>query len=85
MKTFDYVITDEVGIHARPAGTLVKEAKNYKSKATISANGRSADLTRLMSIMSLGVKKGTQVTILVEGEDEEEAAEKLETFFKENL
>lgn len=48
MKKFNYVIRDEVGIHARPAGNLVKEAKKYESIVHISANGKSADATRLI-------------------------------------
>lgn len=85
MKTFTYVITDEVGIHARPAGALVKEAKNYTSKITITANNKSAEATKLMALMSLGVKKGTKITVTVEGEDEEVAAASVESFLKENL
>ena len=46
MKTFTYIITDEIGIHARPAGLLVKEAKKYTSKIVLSANGRSAEATK---------------------------------------
>lgn len=85
MKTFKYIIQDEVGIHARPAGILVKEAKLHASKAILTANGKSAELSRLMAIMSLGVKKGTEVTVSVEGDDEDVAADKLEEFFKANL
>lgn len=85
MKQFDYVITDEVGIHARPAGLLVKAAKAVASKVTLTANGKSADASKLIAIMSLGVKKGQNVTVTVEGDDEDAAAESLEKFFKENL
>ena len=85
MKSFNYVITDEVGIHARPAGVLVKEAKKYASKITISKEGKSADATKLMALMSMGVKQGEEVTVSVEGDDEETAAVEIEKFFKENL
>lgn len=85
MKSFNYVITDEVGLHARPAGLLVKEAKKYASKVTISAGGKNADATRLMAIMSMGVKQGTEVTVSVDGEDEDTAVAGMEKFFKENL
>ena len=85
MKSFNYVITDEVGIHARPAGVLVKEAKKYASKITISKEGKSADATKLMALMSMGVKQGEEVTVSVEGDDEETAAAEIEKFFKENL
>ena len=85
MKKFNYVITDEVGIHARPASLLVKEIKKYASKVTIEANGKSADASKLMAVMSLGIKCGQEVTVTVEGEDEDAVAEKLENFFKANL
>ena len=85
MKSFKYGITDEVGIHARPAGILVKEAKATGAKVTLEANGKTVDATKLMAIMGMGVKKGTEVTVTVEGADEDAAAEKLEAFFKANL
>ncbi len=85
MKEFTYVITDEIGIHARPAGMLVKEAKAFTSKITLEANGKSADATKLMAVMSLGVKNGAEVVIKAEGEDEDAAIAKMEAFMKENL
>ena len=85
MKEFTYVITDEIGIHARPAGMLVKEAKAFTSKITLEANGKSADATKLMAVMSLGVKNGAEVVIKAEGDDEDAAIAKMEEFMKENL
>lgn len=85
MKQFSYVITDEVGIHARPAGLLVKKAKELGAKITVSGNGKSADATKLMALMSMGIKKGMEVEVTVVGENEEEAAVQMEAFFKENL
>ncbi len=85
MKTFDYTITDPEGIHARPAGILVKEAGKFSSKVTMVKDGKEADAKRIFGIMGLGVKKGNTVTVKVDGEDEEAAFAMLETFFKENL
>lgn len=85
MKVFTYTIQDELGIHARPAGMLVKEAGKWVSSITIRQDGKSADAKRVFSIMSLAVKKGHTVTVTVEGEDEEEAAKQMEAFFRENL
>lgn len=85
MKTFDYIITDEVGIHARPAGLLAKKVKDYSSKVTVEKAGKSAEAKKLMAIMGLGVKKGDTVTVTVEGDDEETAVAEIEAFFKENL
>lgn len=85
MKTFEYTITDEVGIHARPAGILAKKVKEFQSVVTISKDGKSAEAKKLMAVMGLGVKKGQTVTVTVEGEDEDTAVVEIEKFFKENL
>ena len=61
MKNFEYTIKDELGIHARPAGMLVKEAKKYQSKITITKEGKTAEASKLMAVMSLGVKCGQTV------------------------
>lgn len=85
MKEFNYTIKDEVGIHARPAGMLVKEAKKYESKITVSGNGKNADATKLMAVMGLGVKNGQTVKVTVEGADEDTAVEEIKAFFETNL
>ncbi len=85
MKTFKYVITDEIGIHARPAGILAKKAKEFSSKVTLSCHGAEAEATKLLAIMGMGVKKGEEVTVTVEGDDEATAYPEIEKFFKENL
>lgn len=85
MKTFTYTITDPVGLHARPAGMLAKEAKKYESKVTIAKDGKSSDATKLMMLMGLGVKSGDEITVEVSGADEETACAELEAFFKANL
>ncbi len=85
MKSFEHVVKDELGIHARPAGVLAKEAKNFQSTITIVKGEKKAEATRLMAVMSLGVKKDDLVTVNVEGEDEEAAFEAVKKFFEENL
>lgn len=85
MRNFQYAIKDEVGIHARPAGLLVKEAKKYESKITLTKDGKSAEATKLMAVMGLGVKCGQTVDVSVEGADEEIACEAVKTFFEANL
>lgn len=85
MRTFEYKITDEIGIHARPAGLLVKEAKNYTSKITLYKGDKSADVLRLMAIMSLGVKCGDEVKVEISGDDEDAAYEAFLKLFQENL
>ncbi len=85
MKNFEYTIKDELGIHARPAGMLVKEAKKYQSKITITKEGKTVEASKLMAVMSLGVKCGQTVQVAVEGPDEEEAAAGIQAFFEANL
>ena len=86
MKQFTYTITDPVGIHARPAGILAKQAKGLDSTVTIAkADGRSAAATKLIAMMGLGIKCGETVTVTGEGGNEEANAAAMEQFFKENL
>ncbi len=85
MKEFEYVIKEAVGIHARPASLLVKEASGFKSTVRIYRNENQADAKKLLSIMSLGVKCSETVRFVVEGEDEEAAACKLQEFCRKSL
>ena len=86
MKQFTYTITDPVGIHARPAGLLVKAAKALDSTVTIAkADGKSAVATKLMALMGLGIKQGDTVTVTVEGANEEADCAVMASFFADNL
>ena len=85
MKQFDYTIQDAMGIHARPAGLLSKEARGYKSAITVVKGEKEANVLRLMALMQLAVKCGETVTIKVEGEDEDVCAAAMEEFFKANF
>ena len=85
MKEFKYVIKDEIGIHARPAGLLVKAAGKVQSKITLIKGNKSAEATKLCGIMGMGVKQGDEVTVTADGADEDTAISAMETFFKANL
>lgn len=86
MKEFTYVIEDELGIHARPAGLLSKLAKSFPDTAvTVSKRDRTVKASQLMKLMNLGIKKGDEVTVAADGAAEEEAIAALQTFFDENL
>lgn len=85
MKEFTYVITDKEGIHARPAGELVKLAKTFTSTVSVIKEAKKADAKKVFGLMGLGAKQGMEITVQVEGDDEEAAAAALETFLKENL
>lgn len=86
MKEFTYIIEDEIGIHARPAGNLVKLIKTFSSSVTIEKEGKPpVSGTALMKIMGLGVKCGDNVKFTIDGEDEEAALQQLAEFMDANL
>ncbi len=85
MKEFTHVISDPLGLHARPAGMLIKAAAGFASTVTVTAPTGKADAKRLMAVMRLAAKQGMELTITVEGPDEEAAAASLQEFLKQNL
>lgn len=85
MIQFTYTIKDPAGIHARPAGVLVKLANGFKSKMTVSKGDKSGDLKRIFSIMALGAKQGEELNIQIEGEDETQAKEAVLKCLEENF
>ena len=85
MKEFEFVVTDPQGIHARPAGLLVKEAKKFESNISVFKGARKGDLKKIFTVMALGVKQGESIKVQVEGADEEQAASAVAAFLKENF
>lgn len=85
MKEFTYSVTDPVGLHARPAGDLVREIQKFESACTVSGNGKKVDGKKLIQVMTLGIKQDQPVTVTFEGPDEAVAAERVEKFMKERL
>jgi phosphocarrier protein len=74
-----------MGLHARPAGELVKEAVKCSSEVTIRKGEKTGNAKRLFNVMSLNVKGNEEVEIMVEGENEQKEAEALEAFIRENI
>jgi phosphocarrier protein len=86
MKQFNFTITDPLGIHARPAGLLAKEAKSFGDTIiTITKDDSTVKASQLMKLMGLGIKQGDTVTIAAEGPAEDAAIAAMEKFLKENL
>lgn len=86
MQQFTYTIKDRDGVHARPAGVIIKAAKQYKSKITIEAHGKSADLKGgIFALMGLGIRCGWDVVVNIEGEDENVAAVELQQVFAQTI
>lgn len=78
------VVTNETGLHARPAASLVQFVKNYPGEVTIIKEDKEANAKSIFNVMSLGIAKGTEIKLIVEGDDEEKFADELVEFV-ENL
>ena len=85
MKEIRFIVTDPLGIHARPAGILVKETKKFNSRVTVWKGDKSCDLRKLLALMGLSVRQNDEILVQVEGDDEEACAETVEKFLKENF
>jgi phosphocarrier protein HPr len=85
MISKNYIITAAEGIHARPATTLIRLAKKYKSVVSLKKGDRSVQLNSMLNILTIGAKGGDTVTIIIEGEDEADAAQAIDNFFTEEL
>lgn len=66
-------IENKTGIHARPASVFVQKASSFKSKVQLKAKGKTVDAKSILMIMSMGLVKGTEITICADGPDEAEA------------
>lgn len=85
MYQFEYTITDPIGIHARPAGQLAKEAGKYGCKVWLCKADKKAEVRRIMAVMGLGIKHGDTIRVEIEGGDEAQAGAQMEAFFHNNL
>ena len=86
MVDFTYTIRDPLGIHARPAGMLVRLARAFDDTViTVEREDSSARGTQLMKLMGMGVKRGDQVRVSAEGASEAAAIDAMRKFFSENL
>lgn len=85
MKSFNYVVQDALGIHARPATLLVRAASQFHCTITLNNSIKQVDAKRMIAVMAMAVKQGQEVTITAEGDDEKEAIEALKLFFINNL
>lgn len=85
MREIVFTLKDPLGIHARPAGMLVKEASKFKSSIKINSNDKTADAKRIFSVMGLGAKCGDRLNIIIEGDDEIPAENEIRNFLEKNL
>ncbi|SEO72081.1 phosphocarrier protein [Amphibacillus marinus] len=85
MKEQTFTITEDTGIHARPATLLVNKAGQYEAHVEMHYNGKSVNLKSIMGVMSLGVPKGAEIKITVEGNDQDQAIAGIAETIREQL
>ena len=78
-------ITNPTGLHLRPAGNLCKEAMRYKSKVTFNYGGNIANAKSVLSVLGACIKTGDVITLICEGDDEEEALKNLAAYIENGL
>jgi phosphocarrier protein FPr len=85
MKQLELTIVNPTGLHARPAAVFVKTAKKFKSKIKVEHGPKKANAKSVISVLALGVEKGGQIRLIVEGEDEDAALEILKNEIESGL
>lgn len=85
MQSLEYTIKDEIGIHARPAAELVKEASRFEADIQITLYNKTANAKSILSVMQLGAKYGDTLAITFDGNDEKAAKDSVEALLKEKL
>jgi phosphocarrier protein HPr len=85
MISKDYTIIDQHGMHARPAAALLKLARQFRSEILLKKDDRKIPLKSMLNILSLSIKYGDTVTVIIQGEDELSASEALHVFFVEEM
>ncbi len=78
-------VTAPEGLHLRPAGVLSKLVRNYNSETTIKFEGKDINAKKMMAIMSAGIKAGSQIEIVCDGEDETAAMAEIKAFFDNGM
>ena len=73
MISKEVVISNQVGLHARPATFFIQKANEYKASIWVEKDDRRVNAKSLLGVLSLGIVKGTAITIIADGSDEEEA------------
>jgi len=82
MTEVKLILTNSLGLHARPAAKITKIASKYKSDIVVSGNNRSADAKSISMLMTMGVPKGNEIVVSVNGPDEKECIEELKNLIE---
>lgn len=74
------IVSNDTGLHARPAASLVQFVKSMPGEIELVKDGKVANAKSIFSVMSLGISKGTEITVRVNGENEEQSLDKVVEF-----
>lgn len=85
MISKDYIIIDPHGMHARPATALLRLARQFKSDFNLKKDGSTIQLKSMLNILSLSLKCGDTISVIIEGDDESEAVDAFDNFFYEEM
>ena len=85
MYTCFVVVQNKVGLHARPATFFIQKANEFKSSIWVEKEERRVNAKSLLGVLSLGIVKGTTITLIADGADEKEAVEALVELVKDNF
>ena len=77
MVSKDIIVQNEVGLHARPATFFIQRANEFKSSIWVVKDERKVNAKSLLGVLSLGITRGTSVTLVADGNDEDEALDSL--------
>ena len=85
MYTQEIIVSNEVGLHARPATFFIQKANSYKSSIWVEKEDRKVNAKSLLGVLSLGVTKGTKITLIADGADEKAAVAALAALVNDNF
>ncbi len=85
MYSKDVIVSNEVGLHARPATFFIQKANEYKSSIWVERDNRRINAKSLLGVLSLGIVQGSAITVIADGVDEEKAVDALVELVEHNL
>ena len=85
MKTIDFTVKNQVGLHGRPASLFVKTSQRYDSNITITFEEKTVNAKSIISVLGLGVTKGANISIAADGADADDALKSLKELVENNF